>query len=63
MGNFDIMDGESESIPCLGVSSVDAETSSGRRDPPSAMLSGFTGSKSRENMNLEARKVVHECHF
>ena len=38
MGNFDFMDGGSESIPCLGMSSVDAETSSGRRDPPSAVL-------------------------
>ena len=28
MGNFDFMDSESESIPCMGMSSVDAETSS-----------------------------------
>ena len=55
MGDFDFMDGGSESIPCLGMSSVDAETSSGRGDPPSpsAVLSGCTGSESRE-MNLEA---------
>ena len=30
MGNFDFMDSESESIRCLGMSFVDAETSSGR---------------------------------
>ena len=53
MGNSDFMDSESESIPCLGMSSVGVETSSGRRDPPSAVLSGCTGSKARETMNLE----------
>ena len=36
MGNFDFMDSESKSIPCLGMSSVDATTSSGREDPPCA---------------------------
>ena len=51
---MDFMDSESESIPCLGMSSVDAETPSGRRDPHSAALSGYTGSKSRETMNLGA---------
>ena len=52
MGNFDFIDGGSESILCLGMSSVDAETSSGRGDPSCAGLSGYMGSKSRE-MNLE----------
>ena len=58
MGNFDFMDGGSESIPCLGMSAVDAKTSSGRGDPPSAVPSGCTGSKSRETMNLEASTLV-----
>ena len=38
MGNFDFMNGRSESIPCVGMSSVDAETSSGRGDP---LVPGF----------------------
>ena len=46
--NFDFMDGGSESIPCLGMSSVDAETSSGRGEPTCAGLSGYMSSKSRE---------------
>ena len=54
MGNSDFVDSESKSIPCLGMSSVDVETSSGRGDSPSAVLSGCTGSKSREAVNLEA---------
>ena len=40
MGNSDFVDSESESIPCVGMSSVGVETFSGRRDPPSAVLSG-----------------------
>ena len=58
MGNFDFMDSESESIPCLGLSSVDAKTSSGRRDPPSAVPSGYAVPKSRETMNLEASTLA-----
>ena len=58
MGNFDFMDSESESIPLLGMSTVDAKTSSGRGDPPSAVPSGCKGSKSREPMNLEASTLV-----
>ena len=57
-GNFDFMDSESESIPCLGMSSVDAKTSSGRGDRPSAALSRYTGSKLRETMNLEASTLA-----
>ena len=58
MGNFDFMDSESESIPCLEMSSVDAKTSSGKGDPPSAAPSGYTGSKLRETMNLEASTLA-----
>ena len=58
MGNFDFMDSESESIPCLGTRSVDAKTSSGRDDPPSAVPSGYTGSKPRKTMNLEASTLA-----
>ena len=54
LGNFDFMDSESESTPC----SVDATTSSGRRDPPSAAPSGYTGSKLRETMNLKASTLA-----
>ena len=38
---LELEDDGSESIPCLGMSSVDAETSSGRGDLPCAGLSGF----------------------
>ena len=48
------MDSGPESIPCSGMSSVDATTSSGKGDPPSVALSGYTGSKLRETTNLKA---------
>ena len=51
MGNFDFIDSESESNPCLGKSSVDAKTSSGRRDPPSAVPSGLLARESRPRMS------------
>ena len=54
MGNFDFMDCESGSIPCLEMSSVDAETSSG----PVPCLLVFSGSKSRETVNLEASTLA-----
>ena len=52
MGNFDFMDSGLESISCLGMSSVDATTPSGKRDPPSVAPSRYTGSKLRETTNL-----------
>ena len=54
MYNFDFMDSGPESIPCSGMSSVDATTSSGMGDPPSVPPSGYTGSKLRETTNLKA---------
>ena len=54
MYNFDFMDSGPGSIPCSGMSSVDATTSSGKGDPPSVPPSGYTGSKLRETTNLKA---------
>ena len=42
MGNFDFMDSGLEPIPGVGMSSVDATTSFGKGDPPSAAPSGYT---------------------
>ena len=54
MGNFEFMDSSLESILCSGMSSVDATTSSGKGEPPSAAPSGYTGSKLRETANSKA---------
>ena len=58
MGNFDFTDSGPESIPCLGMSSVDVTTSSGRRDPPNDAPSGYMGSKLRETTNLKASTLA-----
>ena len=61
MGNFDFMDGGSESIPCLGMSSVDMETSSGRRDPPNDAPSGYTGSNLKACSEKSSTNVTPEA--
>ena len=55
MGNFDFLDGGSESIPSLEMSSVDAETSSGRE---TLLVLGFLviWVRNRE-VNLEDRTL------
>ena len=54
MGNLDSMGSGLESIPCSGMSSVGATTSSGKGDPPCAAPSGYTCWKLSETANLEA---------
>ena len=54
MSNFDFTDSGPEPISCVGMSSIGATTSSGKRDPPNDAPSGYTSAKLRKTTNLKA---------
>ena len=53
MSIFDFTDSGPEPISCMGLSAIDATTSSGKRGPPNN-ASGYSSSKLRKITNLKA---------